>query len=256
MVSSIRGFAQELGSTHVVKSHVEKQRTHTLRRTATTDLEYENLKAHALAKQHHKISIPISEPFDITKRTVNFDVEKAIAQAPHESRQKSSKISAVTASLRVLRRVRSRPPKILLMRQEKDRFDAMRKIQHNTHKFKRYSALTMSFIACKSGRIPLLSPKLASIFVGFTSCPPEGLSSCSWTPLVRRRCRVLGSRIEVPRSELFPSSLLLLRLPSHYRLWRSESQKQCRKTIVYRLVPYRRPNHDDPYFGHGRHSHR
>lgn len=150
MVSSIRGFAQELGSTHVVKSHVEKQRSHTLQRTATTDFEYENLKSHALAKLHHKKRAPISEPFDLTNRTVNFDVEKATAPAPYESHQKNAKLGPVTASLRMLRRVRSRQPKILLMRQEKDRFDAMRRIQHGTHKFKRYSALTMSFIACKS----------------------------------------------------------------------------------------------------------
>ena len=149
MVSSIRGFAQELGSTHVVKSHVEKQRTHTLRRTATTDLEYEELKAHALAKFHHKKSVPISRPFDLTPRTVTFDVEKAVGPTPYEVSQKKAKIGPVTASLRVLRRVGSRQPKILLMRQEKHRFDAMRKIQYNTHKFKRYSALTMSFIACK-----------------------------------------------------------------------------------------------------------
>ncbi|KAF6220639.1 hypothetical protein HO133_003072 [Letharia lupina] len=147
MVSSIRGFAQELGSTHVVKSHVEKQRTHTLRRTATTDFEYEKLKAYALAKLHHKKPAPISEPFNLTQRTVNFDVEKAIAPAPRESHQKKSKVGPVIAGLRVLRRVGSRQPKILLMRQEKDRFDAMRKIQYDTHKFKRYSALTMSFIA-------------------------------------------------------------------------------------------------------------
>lgn len=148
MVSSIRGFAQELGSTHVVKSHVEKQRTHTLKWTATTELEYEELREHALAKLHHqKKRAPISEPFDLTKRTVNFDVEKAIAPAPYESHHNNSKRGPMTASFRVLRRVGSRQPKILLMRQEKDRFDAMRKIQYDTHKFKRYSALTMSFIA-------------------------------------------------------------------------------------------------------------
>ena len=150
MVSSIRGFAQELGSTHVVKSHVEKQRSHTLQRTATTEFEYEHLKALAWAKLHRKKPVPISEPVDLTKRTVNFDVEKAITPAPQESHPKDSRIGPVTASLRVLRRVGSRQPKILLMKQEKDRFDAMRKIQYDTHKFKRYSALTMSFIACKS----------------------------------------------------------------------------------------------------------
>ena len=150
MVSSIRGFAQELGSTHVVKSHVEKQRTHTLRRTVTSELEYETLKAHALKKLPHKKPTPLPERFDITNDTNNIDVEKAIAPTPHESHQRDSKAGPVTASLKMLKRVRSRQPKILLMRQEKDRFDAMRKIQYNTHKFKRYSALTMSVIACKS----------------------------------------------------------------------------------------------------------
>ena len=150
MVSSIRGFAQELGSTHVVKSHVEKQRTNTLQRTATTDFEYQELKAHALAKLHHNRPFPISEPLDLTKCTVNFDVEKAIAPAPYQSHRKNNKIGPVTASLRIMKSVGSREPKILLMRQEKDRFEAMRGIQHNTHKFKRYSALTMSLIACKS----------------------------------------------------------------------------------------------------------
>lgn len=150
MVSSIRGFAQELGSTHVVRSHVEKQRTDTLQRTATTDFEYAELKARALSKFRHKRPSPTSEPLDLTKRNINFDVEKAIAQAPHESYRELSKVGPVTAGLRVLKRVGSRQPKILLMRQEKDRFDAMREIQYNTHKFKRYSALTMSLIACKS----------------------------------------------------------------------------------------------------------
>ena len=150
MVSSIRGFAQELGSTHVVRSHVEKQRTDTLQRTATTDFEYAELKTHAPSKFRLKRPAQISEPLDLTKLTINFDVEKAIAPAPHESYRKRAKVGPVTASLRVLKRVASRQPKILLMRQEKDRFDAMRKIQYNTHKFKRYSALTMSLIACKS----------------------------------------------------------------------------------------------------------
>ena len=149
MVSSIRGFALELGSTHVVKWHVEKQRTNTLRRTATTDFEYEQLKALAKAKLLHKKPAPNSEPLQPTKRTVDLDVEKAIAPASYNAHRKIFKVDPMTASLRVLKRVGSRQPKIILIRQEKDRFDAMRKIQDNTHKFKRYSALTMSLVACK-----------------------------------------------------------------------------------------------------------
>ena len=245
MVSSIRGFAQELGSTHVVKSHVERQRTNTLQRTATTDFEFEELKAHALAKLHHKEPAPISEPLVLTKRTVNFDVEKAITPPPYKSPLQHSKVGPVSASLRMLKRVGSRQPKILLMRQEKDRFDAMRKIQYNTHKFKRYSALTMSLIACKSFLHLPLSLKPANVPVG-VSCRLECLFSRSRAPLVRGCCRLLESGIEVPRAELFSGSLLLLRFPPHYRLRRFESQKQCGKAIVYRLVPYCRPNYDYP----------
>lgn len=248
MVSSIRGFAQELGSTHVVKSHVEKQRSHTLRRTATTDFEFEELKAHGLAKIHHKKPAPISKPFNLEKRTVDFDVGKEIASDSSQTRQKPSKGGPVNASLRVLKRVGSRQPKIFLMKQEKDRFDAMRKIQYETHKFKRYYALTMSFIACKcSSHTPIVaevSQRPCRLF--FMSA--RRLIQCSWTPLVRRRCRLLGSGIEVSRSELFSGSLLLLRLPSHHRLRRPESQKQRRETLVYCLVPDRRPNHDYPDF--------
>ena len=248
MVSSIRGFAQELGSTHVVKSHVQKQRTHTLRRTVTSELEYETLKAHASNKLHHKKPSPLPNHFDITNDTNNIDMEKAISPAPREPHQKDPKAGPVTASLRMLKRIRSRQPKLLLMRQEKDRFDAMRKIQYNTHRFKRYSALTMSVIACKSWVQTLLSTKQGNIGIRRSSHRSEGLFSYSWTPLVRRRCRFLDRGIEIPRSELFSGPLLLLRLPTHHRLRRPEPQKQRRKTIVYRLVTYRRSDHDNPHF--------
>ena len=248
MVSSIRGFAQELGSTHVVKSHVEKQRSHTLQRTATSDFEFEELKARGLAKIHDKKATPISKPFDVANRTVDFDVEKGIAPASSQTRQKPSKGGPVTAGMRVLKRVGSRQPKIFLMKQEKDRFDAMRRIQYETHKFKRYSALTMSFIACKYSSHTLIvaeaSQRPRRLFLMFAG----RLMSCSWTPLVCRRCRLLGSGIEVSRVELFSGSLLLLRLPPHHRVRRPESQKQCRETIVHCLVFDRRPNHDYPCF--------
>ena len=63
-----------------------------------------------------------------------------------------------------------------------------------------------------------------------------------------RRSRLLESGVEVPGAELFSGSLLLLRFPSYHRLRRPESQKQRGKTILHRLVTYRRPNHDYPDF--------
>ena len=159
MVSSIRNFARELGSSHVVKSHTEKQRSHTLKRTATTDQEFHELEERLEAKLHHHRNHShnhnqhqhpqISAPFNARRPTVEFDLEKGDTNAEKVLHHKSSK-NPMIKGMRMLRRVGSKQPKILMMREEKDRFDAMRKIQHDTNKFKRYSALTMSIIACKS----------------------------------------------------------------------------------------------------------
>ena len=148
MVSSIRGFAQELGSTHVIHSHVEKQRSSTIRRTATTDVEYEQMKLHHRKGPHYDNDHPnISGPFDPQKRTVAFDTEKGDDPPAHHVHVPRS--NPVAAGVKRLKRAGARKPRILMMKEEKDRFNAMRKIQHETHKFKRYSALTMSVIACK-----------------------------------------------------------------------------------------------------------
>ena len=153
MVSSIRNFARELGSSHVVKSHAEKQRSLTFKRTATTNEEFQELEERFLAKIHHKkpppnSAPPISPPFHPRKRTIDFDEEKGEVPPKREPRHKHSK-NRVATGMKALRRVGSRKPKILMMREEKDRFDAMRTIQQDTHKFKRYSALSMSIIACE-----------------------------------------------------------------------------------------------------------
>ena len=162
MVSSIRNFARELGSSHVVKSHAEKQRSHTLKRTATTQEEFRELEAKLEEKLHHHRSHnqrpQISAPFNARKRTVDFDVEQGDVNAERKLHHKTSK-NPMIKGMQMLRRVGTNKPKVLLMREEKDRFDAMRKIQQDTHKFKRYSALTMSIIACKSYLTTLTSQK-------------------------------------------------------------------------------------------------
>ena len=149
MVSSIRGFAQELGSAHVVKSHVEKQRSQTIQRTAATDSEYEQLNNYYFGKQSLNRRPVISQPFNLEHRSGNVGGGTADEPSAQHLPTDSSKKRPVVAGLKKLTRVRPRKPKILLMKEEKDRFDAMRKIQHDTHNFKRYSALAMSIIACK-----------------------------------------------------------------------------------------------------------
>ncbi len=210
LVSSIRGFAQELGSIHVVKSHVEKKRSNTLRRSATTELEFDQLTAHHWAKHHKNRPPPISRPLHPRKRTIAFDLEKGEGPSAQQAHIKHSKTSSIGAGIKRLRRAGSRQPKILMMREEKDRFDAMRKIQHETHKFKRHSALVMSIIACKT---------LHFLTLSFIFDKPLVYMVSSRHSVVCRRRWLLAGRSEITRSQLLSISLLLLRLSPHHRLW-------------------------------------
>lgn len=148
MVSSIRKFAQEIGSSHVVKKHAERARSHTISHSATTEIEYEELLTRQKQKHKHEKKVSISAPFDLKPRTVAFDVEKAVAE-PLSTKPLKRPTALLNGNMKRTNRVSSRKPKVLLLREERDRFDQMRAIQKNTHNFKRYSALTMSCIACK-----------------------------------------------------------------------------------------------------------
>ncbi len=148
MVTSIRNFARELGSSHVIRGHAERRRANTMSRSAASESEFEELKASILIRKHHghHQHPQRSMPKDLSNRTMDFDVEKARNPPRRHHHQHHNK-----GSLRMkrLRRVGSREPTILMLKEEKDRFDTMRSIQHGTSKFKRYYALTMSVLACK-----------------------------------------------------------------------------------------------------------
>ena len=110
MVSSINKFAQELGRDNIIKSHVEKRRANTIKRSVTTTFELEQRQAQNRKKQknNHQQAAPF---------------------------------------MNTLRRVASREPRIVMLYEEKDRFNAMRNIQKSTSDFKKYYALTMSVLA-------------------------------------------------------------------------------------------------------------
>ena len=147
MVSSIRKFAQELGHDKVVKNHVERRRTQTIGRAVSTSFELERRQETERDFVKHGRLPRISAPFDPKERSITFDVESA-GNGPQRRRPKRR--NSIMTGVKKLRRVGSREPKILLLREEKDRFDAMRQIQHSTRRFKRYFALSMSIVACES----------------------------------------------------------------------------------------------------------
>ena len=175
VISSIRRFAQEIGSTKVIQRHAEHRRAKTFSHAVTNSFEAHE-KAVELHQLHKGQQPVISAPFDVHARTIVFDpdIEKAdtlkspssltsTAQAVKSplwspvswksttsTRTTRTESSQVTKQLHRLRHRTSRKLKILILRQEKDRFEAMRAIQAGTHKFKKYLALTMSIIACTS----------------------------------------------------------------------------------------------------------
>ena len=186
MVSSIRNFARELGQDKVVKRHIETRRTRTLERTVTPSfgVEHQHDLERAMAQNGTRPSI--SAPFNPQKRTIVFSPEVDTPQSspsdpksPKSPQTPKSNISwsmksplsplrspiswvssvsekfgsqrgrPISKGFHKLRRLTSRNSKLLVLREEKDRFDAMRQIQYSTRLFKRYFALSMSVIACK-----------------------------------------------------------------------------------------------------------
>jgi potassium channel subfamily K len=155
MVSSIARFARELGQQNVVRRHIENSRVKTLERTITTEKELS--RANTISKDRDTPNISradasddtlgsrpvISAPFSLTTRSTTIkyaDMEASGGALPPAN--------AIQAIQRVANRaIRPRKPRLLLLREEKDRFDAMRRIQANTAQFKTWFALLMSVTA-------------------------------------------------------------------------------------------------------------
>lgn len=164
MVGSIRKFAQEISHDNIVKSHVEKRRIRTIGRSVTTSIELEQRRQQERHHPHHEHRPAVSAPFNLRARAVAFEEEEAHQlDRPTITHPKKSKTQTIYSSVKALKRVGSRQPRLLLLREEKDRFTAMREIQKGTATFKRYSALGMSIIACELSCFLLASVVHSSI---------------------------------------------------------------------------------------------
>ena len=138
MVSSIQKFAQEISHQNIVKTHAEKRRVRTIDRSVTNTAELEQRQAGVDNGGGHAQD-GSWKPFT---HSVKFSTNHRAAHGHGKG--------PVRSGMAMLKRVRSRKPKLVLLQEEKDRFNAMRNIQRSTSSFKKYSALTMSVIACKS----------------------------------------------------------------------------------------------------------
>jgi potassium channel subfamily K len=119
VIGSIHQFAKEVHYDNVVRKHIEHKRESTFARTMTLQqLDGAREEAHAQGKElaFPPVTHPHHHPHQPIRNTIH-----ALAN--------------------------SRKPRLIVMREEKDRFDAMRAIQYETMRFRRWNDLVISIIA-------------------------------------------------------------------------------------------------------------
>jgi potassium channel subfamily K, other eukaryote len=159
MVGSIHTFAGELSKDKVIRKRIETHRQRTVSRAVSSSIELQRnndaeKKIDWTADHRPQISSPMPSPIEARRplQSIAFDdtEETALARATTGNIQRGRlhrTFSAMGQPAKTLMRVGSRKPKVILMREEKDRFDAMRAIQRSASNFKKWYALSLSVLA-------------------------------------------------------------------------------------------------------------
>jgi potassium channel subfamily K len=145
VISSISKFAAEMSEDNVIHRHLDKVRSRTVERTVTDVLELERMETAQAIRHNH---LNISAPF-------NSHAIRSLVKNDHHARRsdsirtvrRGSVVPQVRKRTAVHEVVKLRRKKIILLREEKDRFDEMRRIQKSAARFKRWWALTLSVSA-------------------------------------------------------------------------------------------------------------
>lgn len=120
VVESIFKFAREVHYDNVVRKHIEQKRQSTFERSIAVDEQEERLTSGEV----------ITPPGLIRQKS---EPNRHLHHRPIRNT-----INAIATARR---------PRILIMREEKDRFNAMRRIQHDTMRFRRWNNLIISIVA-------------------------------------------------------------------------------------------------------------
>ncbi|KAM0724320.1 hypothetical protein Q7P37_000202 [Cladosporium fusiforme] len=145
VVSSLTTFATDLGSEKIVHKHAERSRNRTVGRTVTNSTEYLHRQAQAHGG-HPVVSAPFN-PID-TSASTRINHNKFAPNSPDSNSSPSSPSTILSFTRAASDLVsKARKPRLLLLREEKDRFEAMRRIQKETSAYQKRSALCFSVLA-------------------------------------------------------------------------------------------------------------
>jgi potassium channel subfamily K len=176
MINSIRKFAASMSKDKVIKKHQLNKRAQTFGRSVTNEKELrqrlglpprresESRRPSGVRKQSLATSIGMRRNsleqyghFDVHGRTITFHEHKAKGgggrggagrnHRPQPPLSRDAKMQQRKTQKGAHVKRANKREKLLLLREEKDRFDAMREIQSDTSKFKQYYALSMSVLA-------------------------------------------------------------------------------------------------------------
>ena len=167
MVSSIHRFAGELSKDKVVRKHMENNRVNTLSRATTISDEEKKLEqlqekdwrpGHrpSISGPIPSPSLPEEEQKDESTRRVGFQEPEREEEEPSPNQFLRSNFyrSGIHSTLKIIyapvkhiKKVAAKPTKAIVMKQEKDRFNAMRRIQREAVTFKKWYALCLSVFA-------------------------------------------------------------------------------------------------------------
>jgi len=148
VISSISKFAGELGSDNIVQKHIDRSRARTFERSVSSVDE--------LQKRTRELELEngqppnISGPFDPVDRSsalqIDDDKEGAKEQARNRGFAPPSLARTATnlATGRSLKRAKPLKTRLIVLEEERDRFNAMRDIQSKTQRWKRWFSLSMS----------------------------------------------------------------------------------------------------------------
>ncbi|PPJ61390.1 hypothetical protein CBER1_10626 [Cercospora berteroae] len=147
MISSITAFVRELGTENVVKGHKERTRARTIDRTAKSSSELERMRT-ADNDRHKSVSTNLGAGNPSLPHKLGSD-DDSHGAASGDHRELNGKTAVRRAATWAPHRrvLSSRPPRLVLLRAEKDRFEAMRRIQRSTSRFKKWYGLLMSLLA-------------------------------------------------------------------------------------------------------------
>ncbi|KAL5316808.1 hypothetical protein ACEPPN_015859 [Leptodophora sp. 'Broadleaf-Isolate-01'] len=176
MINSIRKFASGMSKDNVIKKHTLNERARTFSRSVTSEKElrdrlglppkrestefYRQPRLSSNLEPVRRTSLDQYGHFDVQGRNITFKERKSKAPAqgggrggagrnhkPKPPLSRDAKMRQRAAGKEPHVKRANRREKLIMLKEEKDRFDAMRDIQAHTNRFKQYYALAWSVFA-------------------------------------------------------------------------------------------------------------